>query len=98
MPSTRQSWEPARVPYFYAGLAAAQDVVTIEKIVHAIVATNKGASATTMAITANGVQIGTLGIGIGQTAAFPLPSSGLLVQSLSVTPAAALDVTVLTAS
>lgn len=98
MPATRQSWEPARVPYFFAGLAAAQNVITSEKIVHAVIATNKGGTATTMAISINGTQRATLAVPANATAALPLPSSGLLVQSLSVTPAAALDVTVLAAS
>lgn len=94
---TRASWEPAHVKYFYAGLAAAQSVLANAAIVHAIVGTNKGASTVTMMITENGTQIGTLSVPANATAAFPVPSSGVQVQQLSVTPSAALDVTVLTA-
>lgn len=99
MSQTRQSWEPARTPSFYAGLAANQTVFSGQFIVHGIIATNKGASAATMAIYTmqNGswAQIATLGIAAGATAALPLPSSGLLLNGLNITPSAALDVTVL---
>ncbi len=96
MPATRASWEPARGKTFYPALVATKTVFSGSQIVHGIIATNKGASATTLAIFENGGQVGTLGVPAGATAEFPTPSSGILFSDLSVTPAAALDVTVLT--
>ncbi len=99
MSQTRQSWEPARTKDFYAALAANTTVFTGQYITHGICATNKGAAATTLAIyeMVNGVwaQIGTLAVAVGATAAFPIPSSGLLFNGLNITPGAALDVTIL---
>ena len=97
MSATRRDWEPARTPYFFPALATGQTVFSGEHIVHAIVATNLGAAETTMAVFANGSQIGTVAVPAGETAQLTVPASGLLVRALSVTPAAALDVTVLTA-
>lgn len=95
MSQTRASWEPARKKYFYPGLAAAQPVFTGQYIVHGIIATNNGSAATTLAIYENSKQVGTLSVPAGTTAALPMPSSGILFDTLGVTPAAALDVTIL---
>ncbi len=99
MSQTRQSWEPAREKDFFAALAANKVVFTGQYIVHGIIATNNGAAATTMTISemqgGAWTQVGTLAVPIGATVAFPIPSSGVLFNGLAVTPAAALDVTVL---
>lgn len=97
MAVTRQSWEPAHFKYFYAALAAAQAVFTDAKIVHAVIATNNGAAVTTLKVIENGRQIGTLAVPVNTTAAFPLPSSGVQILALTVTPGTALDVTILVA-
>ena len=95
---TRQSWEPAHDKFFAAGKAAAWNPFTMSKIVHAIIATNNGASATTMTITDGSTEIGTLAVPANSTEHFPIPSCGLHIDGgLTVTPAAALDVTILTA-
>jgi hypothetical protein len=97
MAVTRQSWEPAHVKFFYAALASAKTVFSGIKIVHAITATNSGSAATTMEIEEGSTQIGTLSVPANTTAAFPIPSSGVELNGLTVTPAAALDVTILVA-
>mgnify|MGYP001181035471 CR=1 FL=1 len=95
----RNPGEPASRPFCYPALAAAQVVgagstQAVGPTLITIIAANKGASAANLTVTDNSGEIGSLQIPAGDTETIFSEPGITFVGQLTVTPSAALDVTV----